>query len=173
MTIRIIGLNDQPDAVDDVFGTPGNPPVPVLENAPLNANVLTNDSDVDAADTFSVTAVNGGGIGGGIALSRGTLSMNANGAFTFNYTGADLAAGATFTETFDYTITDSAILGALSDTASFSITVTGVNGDPIAMDDAINVNQGVLLSQDVTPAVVGQDRDPDGDAITVSALHPH
>ena len=171
VTIRIIGLNDQPDAVDDELGTPGNPPAPFLESGPLNANVLTNDSDIDAADTISVTAVNGGGIGGGIALSRGTLSMNANGAFTYNYTGADLAAGATFTETFDYTITDSAFLGALSDTATVSITVTGSNGDPIAVDDAFNVNQNAVLNQDVTPAVIGQDNDPDGDVITVTAVN--
>ena len=171
VTIRIIGLNDQPDAVDDEFGTPGNPPVPFLENTPLNANVLTNDSDIDASDTFSVTAVIGGGIGGGIALSAGTLTMNANGAFTYNYTGANLAVGATFTETFDYTITDSAFLGALSDTATVSITVTGSNADPIAVNDAFSVDQNALLNQDVTPAVVGQDNDPDGDAITVSAVN--
>ena len=171
VTIRIIGLNDQPDAVDDAFGTPGNPPVPFLENTPLNANVLTNDSDVDASDTFTVTAVNGGGIGGNIALSAGTLTMNANGAFTYNYTGANLAVGATFTETFDYTITDSAILGALSDTASVSITVIGTNADPIAVNDAFSIDQNVLLNQDVTPAVIGQDNDPDGDAITVSAVN--
>jgi len=97
--------------------------------------------------------------------------MNANGAFTYNYTGANLAVGATFTETFDYTITDSAILGALSDTASVSITVTGTNADPIAVNDAFSIDQNVLLNQDVTPAVIGQDNDPDGDAITVSAVN--
>jgi VCBS repeat-containing protein len=76
-----------------------------------------------------------------------------------------------FTETFDYTITDSAFLGALSDTATVSITVTGTNADPIAVNDAISVDQNALLNQYVTPAVVGQDNDPDGDAITVSAVN--
>ena len=172
VTVRIIGLNDQPDAVDDEFGTPGNPPVPFLESATLNGDVLANDSDIDQLDMLSVTAVNGGGIGGAITLSNGTLNMGSNGAFSYVYTGPDLASGATFTETFQYTATDSAVAGfELSDNATVTIVVTGTNTNPVAVDDAFTAAEDVVLNGDVTPAIPGQDSDADGDAIVVSQVN--
>ena len=171
VTIRVIGLNDQPVAEDDFYGRPGDTPALLLESDVLNANVLDNDTDIDTLDVLSVTAVNGSAFAGGVTLARGDLTMSSTGAFSYAYTGPNLAVGVEFTETFEYTATDSAVIGALSDTATVSIVVTGVNDAPVAVDDVYAVDLGAALADDVTPGTPGQDSDPDGDTFTVETIN--
>ncbi|MEE8306963.1 MAG: PKD domain-containing protein, partial [Gammaproteobacteria bacterium] len=122
VTITVTGVNDVPVAVDDTGAT--------NEDSVLNAaapGVLTNDSDVDATDTFSVTSYDAASTAGA------SVTVNADGSYSYDPTGSAtlqaLALGATTIDTFTYTITDSQLATA---TATVSVTVSGVNDAPVA-----------------------------------------
>ncbi|MBR0930434.1 DUF4082 domain-containing protein [Bradyrhizobium diazoefficiens] len=101
-------------------------------------NVLTNDTDPDAGDTKTVTAVSFGSTSGtlGAALNgaHGSLVLNASGAFTYTVNETDAAVQAlrlasnTLTDVFNYTMRDAA--GATSST-TLTITIHGANDAPV------------------------------------------
>ncbi len=150
-------VNDAPVATDDG-------PVSVTEDTPATGNVLGNDSDPDG-DTLTVTQFTIPGVGTTTAGSTatitgvGTLVIETNGDFTFtpaaNYNGP--------VPTATYTISDG---NGGTDTADLSFAnVTPVNDAPVATNDG-----PVSVTED-TPAtgnVLGNDSDPDGDALTVT-----
>ncbi|MFN9913852.1 MAG: hypothetical protein ACK53L_14765, partial [Pirellulaceae bacterium] len=91
VTVNITASNDAPTAVSDSTtaveaggvsnGTAGTNPT---------GNVLTNDTDVDAADTKTVTGVAAGSVGsatGNVATAvsgtYGIINIAANGSFTY------------------------------------------------------------------------------------------
>ena len=130
LVITVTGTNDTPVAVADTGS--------LLENATLTTTaatgVLANDTDVDAGDSRSVSAISFGGSSGtvGSALSGtyGTLTLNADGSYAYsaNRPAADaLVAGQVVTESFSYTMRDAA--GATS-TATLTFTITGQNDAP-------------------------------------------
>lgn len=110
---------------DDTPDTPptNHPPVAVdddpacgTEHTPVTGNVLANDSDPDG-DALAVTAVNGVALstlipdGDGwytIVLAHGTLMIQTDGDFQYQYTGADIPVGghADPVDTFSYDISD-------------------------------------------------------------------
>ncbi|WP_247776480.1 DUF4082 domain-containing protein [Bradyrhizobium sp. CW1] len=100
-------------------------------------NVLTNDTDPDAGDTKTVTAVSFGSTGGtlGSALSgaHGSLVLNASGTFTYTVNETDPAVQAllstnTLSDIFNYTMRDTA--GATSST-TLTVTTHGANDAPV------------------------------------------
>ena len=140
------------------------------ENTAATGNVLTNDTDVDAGDTKTVSAVNGsaGNVGASVAGTYGSVVIGSNGAYTFtpNAAANALAAGQTVTDTFTYTMRDAA--GATSST-SLTVTITGANDGPVAVADAGSVQEDVTTS--ATGNVLTNDTDVDtGDTKTVSAV---
>ncbi|HBL44438.1 MAG TPA: hypothetical protein DDZ90_13695, partial [Planctomycetaceae bacterium] len=67
----------------------------------------TADSDVDASDNLTVTAVTGGTVGSEFALGSGALlTLNSDGTFTYNPNGVfeSLAEGVNGSDSFTYTI---------------------------------------------------------------------
>jgi hypothetical protein len=116
----------------------------------VTIDVLANDSDPDG-DTHTVSAAANGSRGtvqvvnGGTAI-RYSPSANANGADAFTYTLSD-AHGATATGTVN-------------------LTVTPVADPPAATNDAANTSPGTPVAINV----LANDSDPDGDALTVSAV---
>ncbi|WP_229676226.1 beta strand repeat-containing protein [Polaromonas eurypsychrophila] len=131
--ITIQGSNDGPVAVADT-GT-------VNEDVTLTVNaasgVLTNDTDVDATDTRTVTTITGGTVGSAVNGTYGTITLSADGSYSYvaNRPSVQaLAAGQTAVDTFTYTVSDTA--GATSST-TLAITVTGVNDAPVLTDTAV------------------------------------
>lgn len=139
--VTVFGANDPPDAVDDTATT--------AEEAPVVIAVKANDSDPDG-DPLAVTAV-------GAQVANGFVDINADG--TLTYTPSFNFFGET---TFTYTISD----GAATDTASVTVTVTPADDPPVAGDDGATTNEDTA----VVIAVKANDYDPDGDAITVTAV---
>src|SRR5439155_1554828 len=84
VSITVQGANDAPVGVADTGAvveaggvanaTPGTNP---------SGNVLTNDTDVDAGDTKTVSAITGGTVGSAKAGTYGSVTLNANGTFTY------------------------------------------------------------------------------------------
>jgi T1SS-143 domain-containing protein len=138
LTFTITGTNDAPVAVADVAtaveaggvnnATAGTNP---------SGNVLANDTDVDAGDTKSVSAVafgaTSGALGSGLNGSYGTLTLNADGTYSYvvnngNATVQALNAGQSLTEVFTYTMRDAA---GTTSSSTLTVTIQGTNDAPV------------------------------------------
>ena len=182
VTITINGSNDTPaaaadnnagDPVTESGVNPGN--TPFAGDPSAAGNVLTNDLDVDSADTKTVVAVNGEApnVGNPLTGTYGTLTLLANGSWSYALDNADpdtnaLAQGQTATDVFIYTMADAS--GATS-SAPLTIAITGTNDAPdiiIRSGDSATANlpeTGAGLTTSGTMTV----RDPDlTDAVNAS-----
>ncbi|MFN8707469.1 MAG: beta strand repeat-containing protein, partial [Planctomyces sp.] len=147
ISISITGSNDRPTAVNDTAiiveaGGIGN----ATGSAYQTGNILVNDTDPDAGDTKTVTAVAFGswgsvlgGVGSTMISSYGTMTVNANGTFTYwldnslDAVEALRTSGNTLQEVFTYTMQDTA---GTSSTAQITIMITGGNDAPQAVADS-------------------------------------
>ena len=127
-------------------------------------DLLANATDPDG-NTMVVTHYTIDGIPGNQAInsivtipSVGTVRINDNGSYSFspfhNYNGP--------VPTITYTLTDGF---GLIDTSTLDITVTPVNDPPVANPDTTTTGEGVAVVVDL----LGNDTDPDGDPLTVTA----
>src|SRR6266516_3017565 len=137
--------NQAPTATNDAYT--------VAEDTPLTVaapGVLANDTDPDG-DALSAALASG--------PSHGTLTLNANGSFTYtpaaNFNGSD---------SFTYRASDGA---TASNPATVSITVTALNDAPAAADDTYSTAEDTVLTV-AAPGVLGNDTDLDG--TTLSAV---
>ncbi|MDK9703948.1 MAG: tandem-95 repeat protein [Sulfuritalea sp.] len=126
LTVTVQGANDAPVGAGDTAAV--NEDATVTANAA--AGVLVNDTDVDSGDTKVVSAIAGGSVGNPLTGTYGTLTLNADGSYSYvadTATAQTLGAGQTANESFTYTVADTA--GATS-TATLSFTITGTNDGP-------------------------------------------
>lgn len=161
IAVTVSNVNDAPVANNDTNGgareasgtnndTPGLSP---------SGNVLTNDTDVDAGDTKTVSAVAfgaySGTVDGDTVGAWGTLHLNANGTYTYtvNEAAADFldSNSNTRTDTFTYTMRDGS--GATS-SASLNIIVHGDDDAPIVDLDTGAGSTGTSVSYTTGSAAV-------------------
>jgi VCBS repeat-containing protein len=185
LNITIEGANDTPVANDDS--------ATAIEAGGLNngtqgtdatGNVLDNDTDVDRfGETLTVVDVSQnraeGLVGSSFAGRYGSLTLNANGSYTYVVNNdnplvqALLTAGDTLSESFSYTIRD--LAGATS-TAILTITIQGRNDNPLAVDDntaAVEAGGTGNATPGVNPSgnLLDNDRDVDaGDTKAVNGI---
>ncbi len=142
--ITVTGLNDAPTAVLDTAtaveaggtanGTAGTNPT---------GNVLTNDTDVDAGDTKTVTGVLAGvqasaavNVGSAVTGSFGSINIAANGAYTYTVDNSNASVQSlrtssnTLTDVFTYTMRDTA---GLTSTTQITVTIQGANDAPTSI----------------------------------------
>nr|WP_144276999.1 VCBS domain-containing protein [Pseudomonas resinovorans] len=185
LNITIQGANDAPVANDDnaiaveAGGLDNN-----LAGVDPSGNVLANDTDVDQfGETLTVVGVRHGAavgtIGSALAGEYGTLTLNADGSYTYIVDNDDprvealRIAGDTLRESFTYTIRD--LAGATS-SATLTITIQGRNDNPHAIRvDIVAVEAGGTRNS--TPGidprfnVLANDRDVDaGDTKTLIGI---
>ena len=138
-----------------VVATPNRPPVAVDDTAATIADtavtidVLGNDADPDG-DALAITALS--------APASGTAAVVGN---QVAYTPAP---GFTGTDRFGYTVDD-----GRGGSASAIVTVTvapAPNRPPVAVDDAASTAAGAAVTIDV----LGNDSDPDGDPLSITAV---
>ncbi|HET7868354.1 MAG TPA: Ig-like domain-containing protein, partial [Burkholderiaceae bacterium] len=165
LTITVTGTNDGPLAVADTAA--------VAENFTLGVSaaggVLTNDTDRDAGDTRSVSAVSFGAstgtVGAALAGTYGTLTLNADGSYSYTADSSAahaLGVGQSGNDVFSYTVRDAA--GATS-TTTLTITVTGTNDAPVAQAaSASAASDGAVVSGSVSAT------DTDANAVLSFAL---
>jgi VCBS repeat-containing protein len=147
VTISVISANDVPMASTDAYSTDEDSTLSV--NAP---GVLSNDSDVDG-DALSALL--------NTDVTNGTLTLNANG--SFSYTPTTDFNGADF---FIYHANDGS---ADSNTVTVTLSVDPVNDPPVAADDS----SGIGTSEDtpVTIDVLANDNDPvEGNTLSVASV---
>ncbi len=187
ITFNVTPVNDAPVAISDTAtateaggsnnGTAGINP---------SGNVLTNDTDVDAGDTKTVTSVfnaaansTGTPAAGSTSGSSpatvngqyGSLAIGADGSYIYTVDNSNATVQAlrlssnTLTETFTYTVRDA--VGAAS-TSTLTVTVQGANDVPTAVND-FNIVTGTaaaLPSKVISGNILTNDTDVDGNGET-------
>jgi VCBS repeat-containing protein len=140
----VVPVNHAPVAVADSFT--------VAEGGTLSgpaANVLANDTDADGNPLTAILVT---------GPTNGTLTLNADGTFSYTHNGSE-----TTSDSFTYKVNDGTVDG---NTVTVTIGVTPVNDAPVAYDDTATTDEGNA----VVVAVRGNDTDPEGDTLTVSAV---
>jgi hypothetical protein len=122
--------NAAPDAVDDTITT--------LEDTPVAANVLGNDTDADG-DTLTITGV-----------TQGTHGAVVNNGSDVTYTPAANYFGS---DSFTYTVSDG---NGGTDTATVSVTVTSVNDAPIGVVGSASTDEDTTATITVATDVESQ-----------------
>jgi VCBS repeat-containing protein len=102
-------------------------------------SVLANDFDFEHD---ALTATPGTFLG-----TYGTLTLNANGSYTYvlSANAQALAQGETAFDMFNYTVSD----GSLSDTGTLTLTISGANDAPVANPDTASGTENQVLTVDV------------------------
>src|SRR5439155_1492674 len=141
--------NHVPTAIDDSFTTAEESPLTVAA-----AGVLGNDSDLDG-DPITAVLVTG--------PTHGSLTLNADGSFTYTPNALFFGSGSFRYEANDGTVD--------SPTAVVSLTVTHVNHAPSAADENYSIGQAKTLTV-LAPGVLGNDSDADGDPLSAVLVSP-
>jgi len=149
VNIGVTPVNDAPVAVADNISVLEGGTVSVLVGGATS--VLANDSDAEN-DPLTAILVTG--------PAHGTLTLNANGTFSYTHDGS-----ATTTDSFSYKVNDGTVDG---NTVTVNIGVTPVNHAPVAVVDSISVNEGGTATVLVGGAtsVLANDTDADNDVLT-------
>lgn len=163
LCIHIIGENDAPVAARDNNSLTETTPS-VISNK--QTNLLNNDSDIDINDSISVIKVDGDTL----ALTSGIygkLKWNNNGTYTYyNYLDSlatdSLYQGEEVYDIFPYTISDRE--GATA-TEELWIKMTGVNDNPVAINDTLTLDEDDFPIQ---VFLLANDTDVDGDESSVT-----
>lgn len=147
VSLYVAPVNDEPIAANNAYST--NEGVALNVSAP---GLLGNDSDPDG-DLLLARLVSG--------PANGSLMLNSDGPLTYTpnpgFNGPD---------SFTYSASD----GALdSIPATVTIDVLPINHAPIATFDSYSTSEDVALTI-AAPGVLGNDSDPDGDAVTANLV---
>ncbi len=99
------------------------------------------------------------------------VNVNPDGSYTYDPTAVlslrQLPAGSMVMDTFNYTVQDDDGF----DTSTVTITVTGVNEDPVAVNDAYSTDENTPLSVPLATSVLNNDSDVDtGTTLTVTTF---
>ncbi|MEM1343500.1 MAG: Ig-like domain-containing protein [Pseudomonadota bacterium] len=143
LSVTITGENDAPVVQPDTLS--------VNRGGTAVLDVLDNDSDPDANDTLTVTAVSASSVGT-VELVNGEVRLT---------TAPDQALGS-FADAFTYTVSD----GTVEQTVAVTLTIDDVPDAPVATDDA----DGTDEDTDLTLDLLGNDTDADGDALSIQSV---
>ena len=124
LVITITGENDAPVAANNAAATTE------LGTTTGSGSVLSNDTDPDTGETATLVV----DVPGTFVGTFGTLTLGANGAFSYTANANQLTVGQTVTDSFTYQARD--VNGTLSNVATLVVTITGENDVPVAANDA-------------------------------------
>ncbi|MFN9416198.1 MAG: BspA family leucine-rich repeat surface protein, partial [Pirellula sp.] len=150
VTISLTNVNEGPIAIADTAtaveaggvsnSTPGTNPM---------GNVLTNDSDVDAGDTKTVSGVAAGtvsivttNVGNAVTGDYGSITIAADGAYIYTVDNTNTTVQAlrlssqTLTDVFTYTMQDAS---GLTSTTQITVTIQGVNDTPTDITGVLTI----------------------------------
>jgi len=134
-----------------------------------SGNVLNNDQ---SSNTKTVTAISGGTVGTARAGTYGSLTLNADGTYTYTVNNSNAAVQAlrtnadTLTDTFTYTMADNT---AATSTSTLTITIHGANDAP-RVATALTTQQVTVSTPLLLVMPVGTFADVDaGDTLTYTA----
>lgn len=147
-TITVSGINDAP--VISVA-----PSIAAEEDTVVSGSLASTATDADGDSlTFALTG----------APSVGSLTLNADGSYSFNPAGAfeALGVGETQDVSFTYSVSD----GTVTVSRTGTITVTGANDAPVAVTVSVAAGEDSAVSGSLVAT------DADGDSLTFSLITP-
>ncbi len=147
INITVTNVDEIPTAVNDSYETTEDTQLTVV----AADGVLDNDEDEEGSTlTATVQAT----------TTHGTLVLSDDGSFTYNpyanYNGPDQ---------FTYSASDGL---NTSNVATVNILVGPINDPPVANDDTYTINEDIVLIVDENSDLLGNDTDPDGNALTAT-----
>ncbi len=145
VTINVSAVNDAPVGHNDIHSV--NEGAEVTVDAP---GILANDSDVEN-ESLSAVLVFG--------TSRGTLTLDANGSFSYLHDGSE-----TTTDSFAYKAFDG---DKYSGPTTVNISINPVNDPPLASDDSFVTDEDAQLTISA-PGVLSNDSDAENDSLAAS-----
>nr|WP_282099743.1 Ig-like domain-containing protein [Pseudoalteromonas luteoviolacea] len=149
--IAVNNTNDSPVGLNRSFNVNEGGSLGVdASNGLLSSNFVFDD-DLDSADFLSIVDIS--------QPSFGTLTINADGSFTYQHDDSE-----TQNDNFTYRIQDS--FGTLSNVVTASISIAPVSEAPIVQDDSAQTNEDTA----VTINLLDNDSDPEGDIVASSAI---
>ena len=182
LIVTVIGINDAPVGVNDTDAV--NEDATITESSGSEL-LVADDTDADDSSSLTVTQIAvTGGSNSSVAISStynsngtsitgtyGTLVVGANGSYTYtaDQSATDaLDASDTVTDSFTYTVSD----GTATSTATLIITVTGINDDPVAVNDTDAVNEDATITESSgSELLVADDTDADdSSSLTVTQI---
>ena len=176
LTFTVTGINDNdPVAVDDTDTVPKGETITRAANTTFALNA--DDTDADG-ETLTITEIRlgqseGGGdpgtLGSGLVGTYGTLTLNADGSYSYvaDQAAADrLKRGESAIEYFNYTVSD----GTKKDIGVLAITVTGKSDPPVPNADTLAIDAGATGTKNASKGVLRNDTDPDGDTLSVHSI---
>ncbi|MCH1924277.1 retention module-containing protein, partial [Shewanella sp. C32] len=131
------------------------------EDTVATGNVLTNDTSNGVDLTVVGFTVDGTTFAANdtATLESGTLTLNADGSYTF-----------TPTENWNGTVPVVTYTTNTGDSATLTIVVTPVNDAPVLAPDVGTVDEDATLTVGVLDGVLSNDTDVDGDALSVTGI---
>ncbi|HKM93648.1 MAG TPA: Ig-like domain-containing protein, partial [Prolixibacteraceae bacterium] len=166
ITIRIIGVNDNPVAINDTLVIFENAGTVTVSLGDIEA-LLSNDSDIDG-DNFFVESIDAD-FSGSVTSDVGLLQWKPDGSYIYTPdrdSVIQLAAGDTIFDVFNYIIVDD--FDGRS-RAQLVIVIHGLNDAPYAMDDSITILEDTHITiVDEKNGLLSNDGDIDRDPIIVS-----
>ncbi len=146
ITITIQGTNDAPVGVSDsAVALEAGGVANAAAGSNPSGNVMSNDTDVDAADTKTVSGVVAGAlasavgsVGTAVTGSYAPITINADGSYSYTVDNSNAAVQAlrttanTLQDVFTYTVVDAA---GLTSTTQITVTIQGQNDTPVAVSD--------------------------------------
>jgi VCBS repeat-containing protein len=151
VNIGVTPVNDAPVAVADSISVLEGGTATVLVSGATS--VLANDSDAENSP-LSAILVSG--------PAHGTLTLNANGTFSYTHDGSE-----TTTDSFTYRANDGTVNGNI---VTVNIGVTPVNDAPVAVADSISVLEGGTATVLVSGATSVLANDSDAENSTLRAI---
>ena len=162
VTITITPVNDNDPVADNESFTVVEGGTATQADLDAGTSLLDGDTDVDLPNdtlTVNTTPVSG--------PSHGTLTLNADGTFSYTHDGSE-----NFTDSFTYELRDAD--GGIPGTATVTITITPVNdNDPVADNESFTVAEGGTATEadlDAGTSLLDGDTDVDlpNDTLTVN-----
>ncbi len=190
VTIRLRDVNEAPTSVaDNATAVEAGGVSNITAGTNPTGNVLTNDTDVDAGDTKTVSGVAAGvvgststNVGAAVAGSFGLISIASDGSYNYTVDNSNASVQAlrttanTLLDVFTYTMRDAA---GLTSTTQITVTIQGANDTPVSVvDTAIAVEAGgvsnATAGSNPTGNVLTNDTDADsvgnGETKTVTGV---
>lgn len=146
VSLTVTSVNDAPTGVADSYTVGGGG----LLTTTTSNGVLANDGDGDG-DSLTATVVT--------QPSHGTLTLNANGSFSYQAT-----AGFHGTDTFAYRASD-----GTASSADTTVSIV-VNGAPTPVADAYSTNEDTTLTVSTANGVLKNDTDPESDPLSATLV---
>jgi VCBS repeat-containing protein len=181
LTINVTGTNDAP-----VNTVPAGPVATDEGTAKVITGLSIADVDAGSSNVTMALSVTHGALGisggGGVTIAgNATSSVTLTGTVTAINALLAAANAVTYTPTANYVGSDTLTVvtndggnggagPALTDTDSVSIVVNAGNDAPIAANDVIYVSNNTTAVTIAVSALLGNDRDADGPALTITSV---